>query len=141
MVKKQYPKLKIFCDGGARGNPGPAGAGVLIYDDKEILVKRISKYLGKATNNQAEYQAVILALQKAKELEVLEIDFYLDSELLVNQLNMKYKIKNLELGSLFVKTWNLRQNFKKTRFFYIPRQENRGADFLVNQAIDKGLKD
>ena len=100
-------KLKIYTDGGARGNPGPAGVGVAIFDEKENLIKTAKKYLGKATNNQAEYKALILALELAKKLGAEEVDCFLDSQLIVNQLNRKYKIKDHQLGSLFIKVWNL----------------------------------
>jgi len=80
-------KLKIYTDGGARGNPGPAGVGVAIFDEKENLIKTAKKYLGKATNNQAEYKALILALELAKKLGAEEVDCFLDSQLIVNELN------------------------------------------------------
>jgi len=131
-------KLIIYTDGGARGNPGPAGAGVVIYDENKKIITREKKYLGdNKTNNQAEYSAVILALEKAKELKAGEIEMYLDSELVVKQLSQKYKIKDKNLGSLFVKIWNLSQNFKKIDYHHIPREENREADRLVNKAIDE----
>ncbi len=132
-------KLIIYTDGGSRGNPGPAAIGGVIYDEKKNLVKRYSKFIGEKTNNQAEYQAIIEALNQAKEIKAKEIDIYLDSELLVGQLNRKFKIKNQELARAFVKIWNLSQNFKKVNFFYIPREKNKEADRLVNQAINKFL--
>jgi ribonuclease HI len=127
--------LKIYTDGGAKDNPGPAGVGIVFYDTKGEIVQKISKYIGIATNNQAEYQAVILALNKAKKLKTKEVDCFLDSQLVVNQLNRKYKIKNKDLGSLFVKVWNLTQSFKKVKFYYIPRGRNKEADRLVQRAI------
>ena len=133
-----YKHLEIYTDGGARGNPGPAGIGVAIWDGNK-LVGTYSKYIGKATNNQAEYQAVVFALEQAKRLKVEEVDIYMDSEVAVNQLNRKFKIKNQELGSLFVRAWNLMIGFKSVKFHYIPREENRGADKLVNQAIDSHI--
>lgn len=129
-------KLIIYTDGGARGNPGPAAIGLVIYLNKK-LVKKYSKFIGEATNNQAEYQAVIYGLEQARRIKAEEIDFYLDSELLVEQLNRRSKIKNLELGRLFVKIWNLTQSFKKVNFHYIPREKNKEADALVNLALDK----
>lgn len=130
---------KVYCDGGARGNPGPAGAGVVIVtpDDQ---IKNYKKFLGKKTNNQAEYEALILGLQKVKNLGAKEIECYLDSELVVNQANRKFKIKNTDLAPLFVKVWNLTLGFKKVTFHYIPREQNKGADKLVNQAIIDNLK-
>jgi len=129
-------KIIIYTDGGARGNPGPAAIGLVIYDENKNLIKEYSKFIGEATNNQAEYQAVIYALEKAKQIKAEEIDFYLDSELLVEQLNRRAKIKNFELGRAFIKIWNLSQNFKKINFYYIPREKNREADRLVNITLN-----
>jgi len=128
----------IYTDGGARGNPGPAGIGAVIkYNGK---VKKFKEYIGVATNNQAEYKAILMGLIKAKEFGTETIDAYLDSELVVNQLNQKYKVKNKELASLFVKAWNLTLNFKEVKFMHVYREDNKEADRLVNEAIDEYLK-
>lgn len=132
-------KITIYTDGGARGNPGPAAAGVVIYQQGKKEPKKYSKFLGEMTNNQAEYEAVLYAMQLAKQIKPEEIDFYLDSELLVGQLSREFKIKNIELGKYFVKIWNSSQSFKKINYNYIPREENKEADRLVNQAIDQYL--
>jgi len=129
-------KLKIFTDGGARGNPGPAGIGAVIFDETEKIVAEVSEYIGETTNNQAEYKAVVAAIQKAKELGGEELDFYLDSQLVVEQLNRNYKVKNEGLAPLFVQVYNATMNFKKVTFTYIPREQNKLADKLVNIAID-----
>jgi len=129
-------RLEIYTDGGARGNPGPAGIGVVIWRDNE-LIGRYKEYIGEATNNQAEYKAAILGLQQAKKLGAKELVFYMDSELVVNQLDRKYKIKDPKLGSLFVQAWNLILHFKSVEFLHIPREKNKEADKLVNQAIDE----
>lgn len=133
-------RLIIYTDGGARGNPGPAAAAAIIKSQDHQLISKESRYLGKATNNQAEYQAVILALEKAKSLGAKVIDFYLDSELVVNQLNQNFKVKDLDLQSLFVKIWNLSQNFKKVTYHHIPRTENKEADYQVNLKLDQITK-
>ncbi|HLC64174.1 MAG TPA: ribonuclease HI family protein [Patescibacteria group bacterium] len=130
-------KLKIFSDGGARGNPGPAACGVVIKDEAGRLISEHSKYLGKATNNQAEYQGVILGLAEASKLRAKEVIFYLDSQLVVNQLNQDYKVKNLEIQSLFVRIWNLSQQFKKVTYKHVSRELNKAADRLVNQELDR----
>jgi ribonuclease HI len=131
-------KAILHTDGGARGNPGPAGIGaVLEYEGSRYLLK---EYIGPATNNQAEYRAVIMGLAKAKELGADEADVYLDSELVQQQLSGFYKVKNQDLGGLFVKVWNLSQGFKKIKYIHIYREENKSADKLVNQAIDEALK-
>ncbi len=129
-------KLKIYTDGGARGNPGPAGCGVVVLDENNQLIKKIKKYLGHQTNNYAEYSAVILALEETKKMNADELDFYLDSELVVKQLRREYKIKNQDLAKLFVKIYNLSQSFKRINFNHIPREENKQADNLANQAMD-----
>jgi ribonuclease HI len=131
-----YNKLQIFTDGGARGNPGPAGIGVVIWSGNE-LVGRHKKYIGEATNNQAEYKAVILALEEAKKIGAEELEFFLDSELVVKQLNREYKVKDKDLAPLFVQVWNLSLGFKKTTFQHVPREKNKEADKLVNEAIDQ----
>jgi ribonuclease HI len=130
-------KLIIYTDGGARGNPGPAGIGVAIYDEKRRPLAVISEYLGEATNNQAEYRAVIAALKKAAALGGAELEFYLDSELVVKQLNREYKVKNKDLAPLFLNIHNLSLNFKKITYHHIPREENSEADRLANEAMDR----
>ncbi|MCH7758927.1 ribonuclease HI family protein [Patescibacteria group bacterium] len=132
-------KLIIYTDGGARGNPGPSGLGVVIYNQDKQLLKKYSKFLNQGTNNQAEYQALILGLEKAKSLKASEVDCYLDSKLIVEQINGNYKIKNPGLGSLFIRVWNLSQSFKKVNFYHIPREKNQEADQLVNKAMDENI--
>lgn len=131
-------KLIIFTDGGARGNPGPAGIGAVLYDEHKIMVAEISEYLGVATNNQAEYKALIAALKKAQELGVSELDCYLDSELVVKQLKHEYKVKNKDLAPLFLIIHNLSLNFQKISYTHIPRERNKEADRLANEAMDRG---
>lgn len=135
----KYNKLQIYTDGGARGNPGPAGIGVVIWFGDE-LVGRHKDYIGEATNNQAEYKAVILALLEAKKIGAEELEFFLDSELVVKQLNREYKVKDKDLAPLFVQVWNLSLGFKKATFQHVPREKNKEADKLVNEAIDQALK-
>lgn len=127
-------KLVIFTDGGARGNPGPAAVGVHMPG-----VGDFKKCIGKATNNVAEYSAVILALEKSQGLKVQELEFYLDSELVVKQLRGEYKVKDATLGKLFVQIWNLKSQFKKVTFTHIPREKNKQADKLVNEALDHNM--
>lgn len=128
-------KLKVHTDGGASGNPGPAGIGVVIYDDKNKIIAKHSKYIGETTNNQAEYKALILALEEAKKMGAEEVDCCLDSELVVKQMKREYKVKDKDLGLLFIKVWNLSQGFKKITFRHVFREENEEADALVKQAI------
>jgi ribonuclease HI len=135
-------KIIIYVDGGARGNPGPAAIGVLFCNEKGICFKKISEYLGKATNNEAEYMAAIFALKKFKALfgkklaKETEIEIRSDSELLVNQMKGKYKILEKNLQPLFLELWNLRLDFKKVKFKLVSRKKNKEADKLVNQTLD-----
>ncbi len=128
-------KAILYTDGGARGNPGPAGIGAVLKVGGEI--KEYKKYLGEATNNQAEYRALILGLEKAKEAGAGEIECYLDSELVVKQMKREYKVKDADLAPLFVKVWNLSLGFKKISFQHVRREMNQRADDLVNKAIDE----
>jgi ribonuclease HI len=129
-------KFLIHTDGGARGNPGPAAIGVVIEDADGRVVFAEGKYIGETTNNQAEYQAVVFALEKAAELGGDELDFHLDSELVVRQLNGEYKVKNQDLAVQFLKIHNLRGKFKKTTFRHVYREDNKLADELLNKALD-----
>jgi len=132
-------KLKIFTDGGARGNPGPAGCGVVMFDEQKKQVGAYKKYLGETTNNIAEYNGVVLAMEEAKKIGAEELDFYLDSELVVKQLKREYKVKNPELAKLFVRIFNMQQDFKQVNYQHIPREMNKLADKLANEAMDEGI--
>lgn len=132
-------KLIIYTDGGARNNPGPGGIGAVLMDEKNKTISEVSEYIGEVTNNQAEYAAVIAALVRAKGLGATEIDFYLDSELVVKQLNRQYKVKDADLAKLFLQIHNLSQGFKKITYTHVFREQNKRADELVNEAIDKAL--
>jgi ribonuclease HI len=132
-------KLIIHSDGGARGNPGPAGIGACLHTEKGVLVAEVSKFLGVATNNQAEYQALIAGLSKALELEAEAVDCFLDSELIVKQINREYKVKNKELAPLFLQVYNILTKFKQYKFTHIPREQNKEADKLANEAMDRGV--
>lgn len=136
----QYNKLIIYTDGGARNNPGPAGIGAVLYDENKKIIAEISEYIGEATNNQAEYKALLAAIKKAKELGAEEVEFFLDSELVVKQLNREYRVKDKDLAPLFVRIYNLTLGFKKVIFKHIRREFNKEADRLVNLAIDKAQK-
>lgn len=137
-------KIVIYTDGGARGNPGPAAIGVIFYNEKKQCLKKYSEYLGdNLTNNHAEYQAVIFALQKFKGLfgkklaKNTEIEVKTDSEFLTKQLKGEYKVLDSDIQTLFLKVWNLKIDFKKIKFTFISRDKNKEADQLVNQALDE----
>ncbi len=137
-------KIKIYCDGGARGNPGPAALGVVIQRGKKD--EGYFQFLGPLTNNEAEYQAALFGLKKlkhligSKEAKKTAVDIYSDSELLVNQISGLYKIRHKNLTSLFISLWNLTLDFEKVNFHAIPREENKEADALVNQALDEAAR-
>jgi len=130
-------KIKIYSDGGARGNPGPSGIGAVLYDESDKVIATISKYIGETTNNQAEYQAIVAGVEKAKELGAEDVSCYLDSELVVKQINGLYKVKDQALAQQFLKIWNLKSHFKSIKFSHIRREQNKVADSLVNKALDK----
>lgn len=131
-------KIIIHSDGGARGNPGPSGIGVVLNDESGGVIAEISRYLGETTNNQAEYKALIAGLEKAKDLEAEEVACYLDSELVVKQLNHEYKVKSADLAPLFLKVHNLSLSFKKISYTHVRREQNKIADRLANEAMDRG---
>lgn len=131
-------KLTIHTDGGARGNPGPAGIGVFIQDEGGKVLLEHSRYIGETTNNQAEYAAVVDALHHAKELGADEIAFFLDSELVVKQLNGEYRVKDADLAQMFLKVHNARLAFRKVTFTHVRREQNKDADRLANEAMDRG---
>jgi ribonuclease HI len=137
-------KVIIYTDGGSRGNPGPSGIGVFIANEKNEPIKRYSQYLGdNCTNNEAEYQAVILALKKIKALfgknkiKELDIEIRADSELLVSQLNGEYKILDSKIQSLFILVWNLKIDFKKIKFVFVGREKNKEAHNLAEEALNE----
>jgi len=117
----------IYTDGGSRGNPGPSALGVVIENENGKVLKEYSHYLGEATNNQAEYEAVIFALQKAKQLKIKELEIRTDSELIGKQLQGEYKIKDSDLQPLFIKAWNLRLDYEKVNIKIISREQNKKA--------------
>ena len=129
--------ITIYTDGGARGNPGPAAIGVVFMNGAEI-VEEYKEFIGDTTNNQAEYRAVLAALDIAAEKGYTHLDFFLDSQLVAEQLNRNYKVKEKGLQQLFLEAWNKIQGFTKVTFSFIPREKNIEADRLVNEALDEG---
>ena|SRR3990167_8397401 len=134
----------VFTDGGARGNPGPGAAAYVIeicQDKKCEVVEEKHKYLGVVTNNQAEYQALILAIEVVIKKDRLDqIIFHLDSQLIVEQMNGNYKVKNSALIPMYNQAKELLSKTQcKITFIYLPREQNKRADKLVNQALDEGI--
>jgi probable phosphoglycerate mutase len=131
-------KARLFTDGGARGNPGPAAyAYVLEADDRTVLAAH-GETIGVATNNVAEYRALVEGLKKAAELQLDELEVISDSELLVNQMRGSYKVKNEALRQLWREAMRLAAGFKKVSYDAVRREHNELADRLVNEALDAG---
>ncbi|MFH1656572.1 MAG: ribonuclease HI family protein [Candidatus Nealsonbacteria bacterium] len=140
-------KIIIYTDGGSRGNPGKAGVGVVVCNEKGQSIDKYSEYLGdNLTNNEAEYNGVIFALKKfkssfGKKLAIgTEIEIRSDSELMVKQLNGEYKILDSKIQPLFLDVWNLKFDFGKVIFKHITRDKNTEADRLVNEVLDEKSK-
>lgn len=135
-------KIVMYTDGGSRNNPGPAAIGVWI----ETLKKQFGHYIGEKTNNEAEYEAIIYGLKKIKQLigndkaRTTEVECFLDSEFVTKQMNHEYKVKEKDLQGLFLQVWNLMLDFGKVAFYHIPREKNKTADKLVNEALDNQSK-
>ncbi|MBU2265255.1 ribonuclease HI family protein [Patescibacteria group bacterium] len=136
-------KYILYTDGGSRGNPGEAALGVVICNEKGDALKKYNQALGEMTNNEAEYQALIFGLKKLKQvfgkeaMKQSQLEVRLDAELIVNQLNHEYKIEEPNLQKLFLQVWNLMLDFGPMKFVAIPREQNKEADRLVNEALDK----
>lgn len=133
-------RLKTYSDGGARGNPGPAAIGVLICNAKDEVLIEHQDVIGKATNNIAEYCALIAALALAKELGAREVESYLDSELVVKQLGRVYRVKTDHIRELISEVRKLEAEFERVSYQHLPRtnMKLRRADKLVNLALDEG---
>lgn len=139
-VNKSSPIIRVHTDGGARGNPGLAAIGVVI---EAPISKNYSKFLGNATNNEAEYEAVIFALTKLKailgsdKIKNVEVQIFMDSELAVRQLSGKYKVESPNIIPKFIKVHNLSLDFGNLVFHHVLRENNKDADKLVNVELDK----
>lgn len=131
------PSLTLHADGGSRGNPGPAGAGAVLYDAKGQEVAALSRYLGHATNNEAEYQALLMGLAQAQALGAAELTVKMDSELVVRQLGGQYRVKAPGLKPLYAEAKRLLQGFASVTIQHVRRDFNKRADELANQAMDQ----
>jgi ribonuclease HI len=132
-------KIMMYADGGSRGNPGPAGCGATLLDESGKELATISEFIGDATNNQAEYQAVILGLRKALLLGATSISVRLDSQLIVKQVLGEYKVKHANMKPLFAEVKLLLREFDEYDIEHVRREQNVRADELVNEAIDSGV--
>jgi len=136
ILMNNTPKLHIYTDGGSRNNPGPAAIGVVIYDKNNKIISEISEYIGEATNNAAEYIALIFGAQEAAKLGAQEVIFYSDSQLVIRQLTGKYKVKDKNIKKFHSIAMNILAAFNNSDFKEIPREKNKHADKLVNRALD-----
>ena len=132
--------IRVYTDGGARGNPGLAACAAVLKrlddgEEKETSAE-VSLFLGITTNNQAEYRGVIEGLKKAKELGAQTVEVVMDSELAVKQLNREYKVKDPGIAARFLDVWNLAQTFRRVTFRHVRREQNQEADALVNACLD-----
>lgn len=143
MQQKQenISKIKLFTDGGARSNPGDAGIGfvvIAVTPDAEIILKKCGNYIGVATNNQAEYQALEEGIKWLLDADILKpLEIFMDSKLIVNQIQGNFKVKNQELKKHWINAHNLLKRLPSFNISYIPREQNTEADYLVNLALDK----
>jgi ribonuclease HI len=133
-------RLRVFSDGAARGNPGPAGAGAVVLDGKGRVLARVGKFLGKQTNNVAEYEGLLLGLRRAKELGARDVEVRADSLLLIRQLEGVYQVKNAALKVLHGKAKELLRLFDRVDLRHVPREDNALADEMSNRAIDERME-
>ena len=133
-------KAKLWTDGGARGNPGPAAFGYVLEDDTGTVLAAHGEAIGVATNNVAEYRALIAGLERAVEVGVRELDVISDSELLVKQMKGEYRVKNETLRDLSVQASRLSRRIPRVRWNAVRREHNELADRLVNEALDRAME-
>ena len=130
----------LYCDGASRGNPGPSGAGVVILDENGEQIFELSRFLDNATNNEAEYKALIRGLSAAADVGIKRVQVFLDSELVVNQLLGTYKVRNPRLLRLYEEATSRLRLFDEYAIFHVGRELNQKADRLANEGIDRGLR-
>jgi len=136
-IQTKAVSISLYTDGASRGNPGEAGAGFVIFNEHNDEIAAGSKYLGQCTNNVAEYQALILGLKEAVKIENRQISIFLDSQLIVRQIQGKYKVKNVGLKPLFSEVRRLLDQFDSFQISHVLRNLNKRADELANQGIDE----
>lgn len=135
----QHNKVKLYADGGSRGNPGPSASGFVLLDNEDKIILDEGVYLGITTNNQAEYTALKLGLEAAIDRRINELDVYMDSLLVINQMKGTFKVRNRDLWPIHAAITDLTKQFKRVSFTHVPREFNKLADAAVNRALDKAL--
>jgi ribonuclease HI len=132
-------RMRVYSDGAARGNPGPAGAGAVLVEPSGQVVDRLGKFLGVQTNNFAEYTGLLIGLRRARELGVQEVEVYADSELMIRQLGGRYQVKSTSLRPLYEEALELLNGFSRVKLVHVPREMNAAADEMSNRAIDERM--
>jgi ribonuclease HI len=130
-------KCFLYTDGGARGNPGPGAIGVVLKDENGKVIFELSKYIGRCTNNEAEYTALWTGLQVASDRNCTQLEVFVDSELVARQMKGEYKVKNDRLKKMYLRACKLVESFEQVTFTHVNRDNNKKADALVNQALDQ----
>ena len=134
-----HMKVKLYTDGGSRGNPGPSASGYVLFDENDKIIEDKGVYLGITTNNQAEYTALKLGLEDALKRQASIVDVYMDSLLVVNQMKGSFKVRNRDLWPIHSAIMDLTRQFKQVSFTHVPRELNKLADAAVNRALDEAL--
>lgn len=134
-----HRKLRVASDGAARGNPGPAGAGAVLFDEHGAVLENLGKFLGRQTNNVAEYQGLLLGLRRARELGAEELEVVSDSELMIRQLSGVYQVRAPALRQLHAEALTLLKAFRRVKLVHVPRAQNAEADEMSNRAIDEQM--
>ncbi len=138
-LDNKVSRIKLYADGGSRGNPGPSASGFVLFDEEDKILEDKGVYLGITTNNQAEYTALKLGLEAAKARQASEVDVYMDSLLVVNQMKGSFKVRNRDLWPIHSAIKDLIHQFKRVNFTHVPRELNKKADAAVNRALDEAL--
>jgi ribonuclease HI len=134
-----WNRLRLYCDGAAKGNPGPAGAGAVLVEPSGQVVDKLGKFLGHQTNNYAEYMGLLLGLRRASELKVREVEVFADSELMIRQLGGRYQVKSPSLRPLYEEALKLLNEFERVKLVHVPREMNRAADEMSTRAIEERM--
>jgi ribonuclease HI/pterin-4a-carbinolamine dehydratase len=134
-----YKQIKLYADGGSRGNPGPSASGFVLLDMEDTVIIKSGVYLGITTNNQAEYQALKFGLGEAQKIGAREVDVYMDSLLVINQMKGIFKVKNRDLWPIHEAIKEQAKLFKKVTYTHVPRELNKLADAEVNETLDAEL--
>ena len=140
ILKKEADLIVVNVDGASRGNPGESGIGVAIFDKDSNLINEACDYLGVATNNIAEYKALILGIKLSTKYNAKRILFKSDSELMVKQIKGEYRVKNAQLKLLFTEAQSLLKKLPNWKIMHVPREENKEADLLANKGVDMSTK-